>query len=65
MIVPSGKWEVVDYMIHTGIYNSSVCCFIIFNLGRTFGEALNKVNSGFRGTFRCCCHWMEPLHHLA
>jgi len=51
VIVPSGKWEVVDYMIHTGIYNSSVCCFIIFNLGRTFGEALNKVNSGFRGTF--------------
>ena len=51
VIVPSGKWDLVDDMIKYGIYDSSVCCFIVFNLGRTFGQALNKVNSGFRGTF--------------
>ena len=51
VIVPEGTWQAVDFLIDYGIYNSSVCCFIIFNLGRTFGEALNKVNSGFRGTF--------------
>ncbi|CAE7477131.1 unnamed protein product, partial [Symbiodinium pilosum] len=50
VIVPKGTWHVVDFMIDYGIYDSSVCCFIIFNLGRTFGAAFALVNSGFRGT---------------
>lgn len=50
VIVPEGVSETRDMIIKYGIYNSSVCCFIVFNMGKTFGEAFDIAISGIKGS---------------
>eukprot|EP00435_Cladocopium_sp_Y103_P045823 s452_g13.t1 len=42
VIIPDGVSETRDMMMKYGVYNSSVCVFIVFNLGKTFGEAFDS-----------------------
>ena len=55
VIIPDGVSETRDMMIKYGIYNSSVCVFIVFNLGKTFGEAFDSAISGIKGTILAAC----------
>ena len=50
VIIPENVSETRDKIIRYGIYNSSVCCFIVFNMGKTFGEAFDIAISGIKGT---------------
>ncbi|CAJ1459819.1 unnamed protein product [Effrenium voratum] len=50
VIIPHGVSDLRDTIIQYGIYNSSVCCFIVFNMGRTVGQALDIAISGIKGT---------------
>lgn len=50
VIIPENVSETRDTIVKYGIYNSSVCCFIVFNMGKTFGEAFDIAISGIKGT---------------
>ncbi|CAK9085814.1 Uncharacterized protein SCF082_LOCUS40629 [Durusdinium trenchii] len=50
VIIPDDVSELRDKIIEFGIYNSSVCVFIVFNMRRTFGEAFQAAISGIKGT---------------
>ena len=59
MIIPENVSETRDQIIRYGIYNSSVCCFIVFNMGKTFGEAFDIAVSGIKGTiFAAAMGWL-------
>eukprot|EP00930_Biecheleria_cincta_P043252 TRINITY_DN29715_c0_g1_i1.p1 TRINITY_DN29715_c0_g1~~TRINITY_DN29715_c0_g1_i1.p1 ORF type:complete len:892 (+),score=146.80 TRINITY_DN29715_c0_g1_i1:75-2678(+) len=59
VILPKGAIESLDWFRGMGFYNSSVCTFIVYNLGRTFGEAFDKVKSGVKGIIICAlCTWL-------
>eukprot|EP00438_Fugacium_kawagutii_P023323 Skav225535 [mRNA] locus=scaffold6394:3357:3926:+ [translate_table: standard] len=50
VIIPENVSETRDTIVKYEIYNSSVCCFIVFNIGKTFGEAFDIAISGIKGT---------------
>lgn len=59
VIIPENVSETRDKIIRYGIYNSSVCCFIVFNMGKTFGEAFDIAVSGIKGTiFAAAMGWL-------
>eukprot|EP00931_Biecheleriopsis_adriatica_P052104 TRINITY_DN3028_c0_g1_i2.p1 TRINITY_DN3028_c0_g1~~TRINITY_DN3028_c0_g1_i2.p1 ORF type:complete len:878 (-),score=156.81 TRINITY_DN3028_c0_g1_i2:323-2884(-) len=49
VMMPKGVWPARDRALELGIYNGGVPVFIIYNLGRTFGEAFANVGAGLRG----------------
>jgi len=51
VVLPAGTFPWVDQLLSLGFYTSGVGSFVVFNLGRTFGEAFENAKSGVRGNF--------------
>ncbi|CAE8643920.1 unnamed protein product, partial [Polarella glacialis] len=48
-LIPEGSIPMLDNLSGTGLYSPGVIIFVVFNLSRTFGEALQNTMSGMRG----------------
>jgi len=49
ILLPAGTFLWVDQLLSWGFYTSGIGTFVVFNVGRTFGEALENAKSGVRG----------------
>eukprot|EP00441_Pelagodinium_beii_P017411 CAMPEP_0197664710 /NCGR_PEP_ID=MMETSP1338-20131121/58799_1 /TAXON_ID=43686 ORGANISM="Pelagodinium beii, Strain RCC1491" /NCGR_SAMPLE_ID=MMETSP1338 /ASSEMBLY_ACC=CAM_ASM_000754 /LENGTH=801 /DNA_ID=CAMNT_0043243405 /DNA_START=254 /DNA_END=2659 /DNA_ORIENTATION=+ len=60
VMLPPGSSAFADRVLRMGFYNASgIGSFVVFNLGRTFGEAFESAKSGARGTlFAALSVWL-------
>jgi len=48
-LIPKGSIPIIDNLSDMGLYSPGVIIFVVYNLSRTFGAALQNTMSGLRG----------------